>query len=63
MLEDLVCKDRVIIDISEPKRCDEFRSSIKDTVPEGVDKKQAVVDAAMAMLDAMHDGVQRTLKA
>ncbi len=63
MLEDLVCKDRVIVDISEPRRCDEFRNSIKDTVPEGQDKKQAVVDAVMAGLEAMHEGVQRTLKA
>jgi len=63
MLEDLICKDRVIIDVSEPRRCDEFRNAIKNSVPEGEDKKQAVVDAAMAGLDAMHEGVQRTLKA
>jgi len=63
MLEDLVCKDRVIVDISEPKRCDEFRNGIKDAVSEGQDKKQAVVDAVMAGLDAMREGGQRTLKA
>ncbi len=63
MLEDLICHDRVIIDISEPKKCDEFRSRIKESTPEGEDRKQAAVDAVMAQLEAMHEGVQRTLKA
>jgi glycerol-3-phosphate O-acyltransferase len=62
MYEDLVCRDRVIIDISEPKKCDEFRNRIKESVKEGEDRKQAAVDAVMAQLLAMHEGVQRTLK-
>lgn len=63
MLEDLVCKDRVVIDIGEPRSCDQFREAVKTLVPPGNDKKQAVVDAVMAELDAMHEGVSRTLKA
>ena len=61
MLDDLICRDRVIIDVSEPKRCDEFRSAVKARTPEGEDKKQAVVDAAMAELDRMHEAVEKTL--
>ncbi len=63
MLEDMVCKDRVIIDVSEPRRCDEYRERVKASLPPDVDKKQGVVDAAMAELEAMHEGVERTLKA
>lgn len=63
MMEDLLCRDRVIIDISEPRACGQFREKVKTTVPEGEDKKQAVADAVMAELEAMHEGVSRTLKA
>jgi glycerol-3-phosphate O-acyltransferase len=63
MLEDLICKDRVIIDVSEPRSCNEYRERIKASLPPDVDKKQGVVDAAMAELEAMHEGVERTLKA
>lgn len=63
MLEDMVCKDRVIVDVSEPRRCDEYRERVKASLPPDVDKKQGVVDAAMAELEAMHEGVERTLKA
>lgn len=63
MLEDLICKDRVVIDVSDPKPCSAFREAIKASTPPDADKKQAVVDAVMAELDAMHEGVERTLKA
>ena len=62
MLEDMICRDRVVIDISEPRRCDEFRSRIKDRTPEGQDKKQAVVDAVMAELETMHESVSRSIQ-
>jgi len=62
MLEDLICRDRVVIDISEPRPCDEFRSRIKAQTPEGQDKKQAVVDAVMAELEAMHESVGRSIQ-
>jgi len=63
MLEDMICKDRVIIDVSEPRSCGEYRERVKASLPPDVDKKQGVVDAAMAELEAMHEGVERTLKA
>lgn len=63
MLEDMLCKDRVVIDIGEPRRCDQFREAVKARVPEGEDKKQAVADAVMAELEAMHEDVGRSLKA
>ena len=63
MLEDMICKDRVIIDVSEPRNCGEYRERVKASLPPDVDKKQGVVDAAMAELEAMHEGVERTLKA
>ncbi len=63
MLEDVLCKDRVVIDISEPRSCIQFREAVKALVPEGEDKKQAVANAVMAELDTMHEGVSRTLKA
>ncbi len=59
MLEDLLCEDKVIVNVSEPKRCDEFRSAVKARTPEGEDKKQAVVDAAMAELEAMHEAADK----
>jgi glycerol-3-phosphate O-acyltransferase len=63
MLEDLLCKDRVVVDVSEPRPCDAFRDAAKAATPAGEDRKQAVVDAAMAELEAMHQGVERSLKA
>ncbi|MBN2874887.1 MAG: 1-acyl-sn-glycerol-3-phosphate acyltransferase [Spirochaetales bacterium] len=62
MSEDILSKDRVVIDISEPLRCDEFRNRIKHQTPPGEDKKQATVDAVMAALETMHEGVARSLK-
>jgi glycerol-3-phosphate O-acyltransferase len=63
MLDDVLCRDRVIFDISEPRNCDEFREKVKAVTPEDVDKKQAVVDAVMAQLEAMHQAVERSLRA
>lgn len=63
MLGDVLCRDRVIFDVSEPKKCDEFREKVKAVTPEGIDKKQAVVDAVMEQLDAMHQAVERSLRA
>jgi glycerol-3-phosphate O-acyltransferase len=63
MLGDVLCRDRVIFDVSEPKKCGEFREKVKAVTPEGVDKKQAVVDAVMEQLDAMHQAVERSLRA
>jgi len=63
MLDDVLCQDRVVFDISEPSNCDEFREKIKAVTPESADKKQAVVDAIMMQLDEMHQSVERSLRA
>lgn len=62
MHEDLVNRDRVVFDVSEPRRCDDFRSHIKNATSPDADKKQAVVDAVMQELEAMHAGVEASLR-
>jgi glycerol-3-phosphate O-acyltransferase len=53
MMEDYVSRDLVRLTVGPVKSCSEFRNAIR--AQEGVeDKKQAVVDAAMAMLEEMH---------
>ena len=62
MHEDLVNRDRVVFDVSGPRRCDDFRSHIKNATSPDADKKQAVVDAVMQELEAMHAGVEASLR-
>jgi glycerol-3-phosphate O-acyltransferase len=62
MREDLICPDRVLYDISEPLRCDEFRDSAKHHKHFGEDKKQAIVDSLMASLEAMHDKLETSVE-
>ncbi len=56
MAEDLVCKDLVRITAGPVRSCGEFRSEARDAAEAAgtEDKKQAVVDAVMALLDKMH---------
>lgn len=54
MHEDLVDQDRIVFEISKPEECAAFREKVKATVSGDDDKKQAVVDAVMARLEAMH---------
>jgi glycerol-3-phosphate O-acyltransferase len=61
MHEDLICKDRVIYDVSEPLACEDFRNTIKDAAGESEDRKQAIVDALMARLEAMHQAMDASL--
>lgn len=57
MAEDLVCNDRIILDASEVIDCAEFRNTVKSEYAtlEGSEKKQAVVDRIMAILEKMHE--------
>ncbi|MEL3912505.1 1-acyl-sn-glycerol-3-phosphate acyltransferase [Treponema pedis] len=57
MGDDLVCEDRMILDASAVIDCTEFRESIKaDNIGlEGLEKKQAVVDRVMEILEEMHE--------
>jgi glycerol-3-phosphate O-acyltransferase len=62
MQEDLICRDKVIIDASEPLSCGEFRDTAKKGTSLGEDRKQAIVDALMARLEEMHLAVEASLK-
>lgn len=62
MHEDLICRDRVIIDASPPLACGEFRDSVKKGTSLGEDRKQAIVDALMVHLEVMHQAVDASLK-
>ena len=61
MHEDLICQDKIIYKASKPIACGEFREHIKDELHFRDDKKQAVVDAIMEQLDAMHLETDRLL--
>ena len=62
MHEDLICRDKVIIDASEPLSCTEFRDKAKKGTSLGEDRKQAIVDALMVHLEEMHLAVEASLK-
>lgn len=57
MMEDIVQNDKLILDASPVINCAEFRDDIKKACgdAEKADKKQAVVDRIMAILEEMHD--------
>ena len=55
MLGDIVCQDKVVIEISPVIDCSEFRERAKQRCGEGDDKKQAVVDLVMEELEIMHN--------
>ena len=55
MLGDIVCQDKVVIELSPVIDCSEFRERAKQRCREGDDKKQAVVDLVMEELEIMHN--------
>jgi glycerol-3-phosphate O-acyltransferase len=55
MEEDLIGDDKMIMTVSKPIVCTEFRDAVRAKLGEDVDKKQAVVDAIMEELDKMHE--------
>ncbi len=57
MAEDVVCEDRIILDAGPVIDCSQFRESVKTTHAEleGAEKKQAVVDLIMEILEKMHE--------
>jgi glycerol-3-phosphate O-acyltransferase len=54
MTEDQVVPDVIHIEADPVISCAEFRDSVRATVPEDADRKQAVVDAIMEQLEEMH---------
>ena len=55
MLGDIVCQDKVVIELSPVIDCSEFRERAKKRCREDDDKKQAVVDLVMEELEIMHN--------
>lgn len=55
MLGDIVCKDKVVMEISPVINCAAFRERAKQRYHEGDDKKQAVADLVMEELEIMHN--------
>ena len=55
MLGDIVCQDKVVMEISPVIDCNEFRERAKQRCRDGDDKKQAVVDLVMEELEIMHN--------
>lgn len=62
MHEDLICRDKVIMDASEPLSCAEFRELAKKDTRLGEDRKQVIVDALMNRLEQFHLAVEASLK-
>lgn len=54
MMEDVIVRDKVVIDCSPVIDCAEFRESVKDEAGFRDDKKQMIVDEVMRRLDDMH---------
>ena len=69
MEDDLVCEDRVVYTVSQVIDCHEFREAVKanyslrDEIMSGHpfrdDKKQAIVDEAMAQLERLHEATEK----
>lgn len=55
MLGDIVCQDKVVIEVSPVIDCAEFRERAKQRCSGNDDKKQAVVDLVMEELEIMHN--------
>jgi len=60
MSDDLICEDRVILDVGPVTDCAAFRAKVKEDLRFRDDRKQAVVDAVMAELENMHSEVEKT---
>jgi glycerol-3-phosphate O-acyltransferase len=67
MLEDSVSRDLILLTAGPVTSCAEFRDKVRkdaDALADAgaVDKKQAVVDAVMAVLEEMHTGAEKKRK-
>ncbi len=54
MLGDIVCRDKVVMEVSPVIDCASFREQARDRCSDSEDKKQAVADAIMNELEVMH---------
>ena len=59
MSEDLATRDLVLMNVSQPIRCREFREAARRSAPPGIDPKQHAADLIMAELADGHDETER----
>lgn len=55
MSKDLATRDLVVLNVSEPFDCREFRDCAREAAPDGVDPKQYAADRVMEALSRVHD--------
>ena len=55
MSKDLATRDLVVLNVSEPFDCREFRDCARETAPAGVDPKQHAADRVMEELSRVHE--------
>jgi glycerol-3-phosphate O-acyltransferase len=63
MTKDLLAKDVMVYNVSEPVSCDEYHETLRSRVPEGEDTKQFIADQVMLDLDPLHDEAERLRQA
>ncbi len=59
MDEDLLCQDRMVFDVSPIMDCAQYREHIKKEHSFREDKKQAIVDEIMVILEGMHNEAEK----
>ena len=58
MSKDLATRDLVLLDVSRPIDCREFREECRATAPAGIDFKQHAADVVMNELEKVHEETQ-----
>jgi 1-acyl-sn-glycerol-3-phosphate acyltransferase len=58
MSKDVATRDLVLLDISKPIDCGQFREKCRATAPDGVDVKQHAANVVMTELEKVHDETQ-----
>lgn len=59
MSKDLATRDLVLLNVSQPVTCSEFRDTARENTPKDVDPKQNVADRVMEELETIHDETER----
>mgnify|MGYP006288497139 CR=1 FL=1 len=59
MSEDLATQDVMLLNMSQPINCDEFRETARLNTPKDLDPKQYVADRVMEELEKVHDETER----
>ena len=59
MSEDLATRDLVLINVSQPIACREFRETVRQNTPADIDAKQYAADRVMEELEMVHEETER----